>query len=130
MSARCAVMDTNVLVSALLSPMGKPAEIYKMFLSGTLELVICPEIFEEYSDVLLRPYLKIPVSDAEIVLAAIWQQAQKVTPITSTDPMPDEDDRVFYDAAKSANAYLITGNAKHYPQESVILSPAEFLDLQ
>jgi predicted nucleic acid-binding protein len=43
--------------------------------------------------------------------------------------MPDEDDRVFYDAAKTADAYLITGNSKHYPKESFILTPSEFLKL-
>ena len=41
--------------------------------------------------------------------------------------MPDEDDCVFYDIAKYAKACLITGNTKHYPVESFILTPMEFL---
>jgi hypothetical protein len=41
--------------------------------------------------------------------------------------MPDESDRVFYDVAKTAGAYLITGNTKHFPQEPFILTPAEFV---
>jgi len=40
----------------------------------------------------------------------------------------DEDDRIFYDTAKSANAVLVTGNKKHYPDESFIMTPAEFLE--
>jgi hypothetical protein len=43
--------------------------------------------------------------------------------------LPDEDDRPFYEVAKAANAYLITGNLKHFPQEPFILSPADFLAL-
>ena len=42
--------------------------------------------------------------------------------------MIDEDDRIFYDTAKTAKAYLITGNKKHYPQENFIFTPADFLE--
>ena len=41
--------------------------------------------------------------------------------------MLDEDDRVFYDIAKIAGAYLITGNLKHYPSKPFILTPSVFL---
>jgi hypothetical protein len=44
--------------------------------------------------------------------------------------MPDEDDRVFYDSAKLAGAYLITGNAKHYPAQPFVVTPAEFFRLK
>jgi putative PIN family toxin of toxin-antitoxin system len=127
MSALRAVLDTNVLVSAILSPTGNPAIIYRMFLTGMLDLVISVSIFSEYKDVLYRPRLKIPAADIDIVLAAIRQYGKMAHPISSTDAMPDEDDRVFYDTAKSADAYLITGNAKHFPKEPFILTPAEFL---
>jgi predicted nucleic acid-binding protein len=39
----------------------------------------------------------------------------------------NEDDRIFYDAAVEANAYLITGNIKHFPKESFIITPSQFL---
>ena len=48
------VLDTNIFVSALLTPKGKPAQIYRMFLEGTLSLVFSMGIFEEYQDVLRR----------------------------------------------------------------------------
>ena len=129
MSMRRIVLDTNILVSALLSPEGNPAKIYKMFLTGVLSLVFSADIFEEYQDVLYRPRLHIPANDAEIVFAAIRQYGEKIEPVHSTNTMPDEDDRVFYDTAKSAEACLITGNTKHYPQEPFILTPTEFLEL-
>ncbi|MDR1539274.1 MAG: putative toxin-antitoxin system toxin component, PIN family [Clostridiales bacterium] len=123
------VLDTNILVSALLSPLGNPAKIYRMFLTETLELVFSEDIFTEYEDVLFRPRLRISPVDAETVLAAIRQNGETALPVPSTDAMIDEDDRVFYDAAKSAGAYLITGNTKHYPKEPFVLTPAEFLEL-
>jgi len=129
MNIRRVVLDTNILVSALLSPTGNPARIYKMFLTGVLSLVLSRDIFEEYQEVLQRPRLRIPANDAKTVLAAVWLYGEKITPFPSTNAMIDEDDRVFYDTAKTADAYLITGNKKHYPHEPFILTPKEFWEL-
>ncbi|MDR3313517.1 MAG: putative toxin-antitoxin system toxin component, PIN family [Oscillospiraceae bacterium] len=128
MNMRRVVLDTNILVSALLSPTGNPAKIYQLFFTGGLSLVFSADIFAEYHDVLLRPRLRIPRNDAEILLAAVLQHGEKITPTPSTDAMIDEDDRVFYDTAKSADACLITGNTKHYPQEPFVFTPTAFLD--
>ncbi|MDR1953300.1 MAG: putative toxin-antitoxin system toxin component, PIN family [Clostridiales Family XIII bacterium] len=54
MNALCVVLDTNILVSALLSPLGNPAKVYKMFLTRELDLVFSTDIFAEYRDVLFR----------------------------------------------------------------------------
>ena len=130
MSIPRVVLDTNILVSALLSKTGNPAKILDMFLTGALLLVYSTDIYAEYEDVLYRPRLGIPQNDADIVMSAIRKYGVKVFAIPSVSPMPDEDDRVFYDSAKSAGAYLITGNSKHYPNEPFILSPSAFLELQ
>lgn len=129
MIIRRVVLGTNIFVSALLTPEGKPAQIYRMFLDGALSLFFSAGIFEEYQDVLQRTRLGIPAKDREIVLAAVLQHGEKIEPMQGTNNMVDEDDRFFYDTAKSADAYLITGNIKHYPQEPFILTPAEFLEL-
>jgi len=129
MSIRRVVFDTNVIVSASLSRNGNPANIYKMFLTGTIALFYCEEILAEYVDVLYRPHLKILPSDADIIMAAVRQHGKKVIVTPSISPMPDEDDRVFYDIAKIAGAFLITGNIKHYPSEKFILTPSAFLEL-
>ena len=129
MSIPRVVLDTNILVSALLSRRGNPAKILDMFLAGALLLVYNTEVYAEYEDVLYRPRLGIPQNDADIVMSAIRKYGVKVFVIPSVNPMPDEDDRAFYDSAKSADAYLVTGNIKHYPDEPFILSPAAFLEL-
>ena len=130
MNIKRVVLDTNVIVSASLSRNGNPANIYKMFLTGTLALVYCEEILAEYEDVLYRPHLRILPSDADIIMAAIRQHGKKVIITPSIGPMPDEDDRVFYDTAKTAGACLVTGNTKHYPSEQFILTPSAFLELR
>ena len=98
-----------------------------MFLTGQIKLIFSDNIIDEYKDVLSRPRLSISVDDANAILEAIQTYGERVEPIASTFPMTDEDDRIFYDASRSAGAYLITGNTKHYPNESFIFTPAEFL---
>ena len=51
------VLDTNVFVSAILNPRGKPALILKLALRGVIELVISREIIEEINKVLHYPKL-------------------------------------------------------------------------
>ena len=129
MTPRRVVLDTNVLVSALMSPLGNPASIHRMFLNGEIVLVYSSEIILEYEDVLYRPRLRIDTEDAEMILEAIRQCGEPVTPQPSSEPMTDEDDRPFYDAAKSASAFLVTGNMRHYPASSFVLTPKDFLEL-
>jgi putative PIN family toxin of toxin-antitoxin system len=123
------VLDTNILVSALMSPSGNPAQVYRMFLAGTLDLAYSAGILAEYKDVLYRRHLRLSVNGAGAMIVAVRQFGERIDPVPSTIAMPDEDDRVFYDTAKSASAYLITGNTKHYPLEPFILAPAEFLEV-
>ena len=123
------VLDTNILDSGLMTPSGNPAIVYKLFLNGEIVLLYSAEIMLEYEDVLYRPRLRIPAEDADMILEAIRQCGELVAPRPSTDSMTDEDDRVFYDAARTAGAYLITGNTRHYPPSSFILTPKEFLEL-
>ena len=129
MNIRRVVLDTNIIVSALLTPEGNPAKIYTMFLSETISLVYSAKTIEEYQDVLYRPCFQFMLNKIETVLSAIRQYGKTVEPEPSIKIMIDEDDRIFYDVAKNIGAYLITGNTKHYPQESFILSSTEFLRL-
>jgi putative PIN family toxin of toxin-antitoxin system len=111
----------------LISPLGNSAKICDMFTNRSLDLVVSEGILDEYEDVLYRrPRLKLSIAKVDNLLGAIWQNAEIIYPVVSLDTMPDETDRVFYDTAKTAGVYLITGNTKHFPQEPFILTPAEF----
>jgi predicted nucleic acid-binding protein len=62
-------------------------------------------------------------------MTAVRQYGEEIWVVPSTYILIDEDDRVFYDTAKQAGAYLITGNTKHYPSEPFILTPSAFLGI-
>jgi putative PIN family toxin of toxin-antitoxin system len=83
MNAPRVVLDTNILVSAILSPLGNPAKVYKMFLTWTLDLIFSADILAEYEDVLSRPRLHIPANEAVTVLAAIRCFGERIEPVPS-----------------------------------------------
>jgi len=63
------------------------------------------------------------------LLALILDVGIQVAAKLSTIDLPDESDRKFYDVAKTANAYLVTGNIKHFPKEEWVLTPAELVKI-
>jgi len=122
------VADTNVIVSAFMSPNGKPAKIVDMVMDTELEICYNAKILAEYREVLTRPHFKFSNEKRQKFFRSVERFGLLCQPLASTFPMPDETDRPFYDVAKYCNATLITGNAKHYPSEPFIYSPTEFLE--
>ena len=120
-------MDTNILVSSLLSS-GHPASITDLIAQGKIIPVYNDLILCEYWDVLSRE--KFGFSNSQ-VLRLMKDIARTGIAVESETPscfkMKDGDDRIFYDTALEAEAYLITGNLKHFPPEPLIVSPVEFL---
>jgi putative PIN family toxin of toxin-antitoxin system len=124
-----AVLDTNVLVSALLSPNGAPAKILAMIADKQIMLCIDSRILLEYEKVLSRDKFHFEPSDIAFLLNFFLQAANVIVPEPIKLDFSDKDDKKFYEAAKYAGAYLITGNAKHFPEEPFIQSPASFLEI-
>ena len=122
-----AVLDTNILVSGLLTPSGLPARVLYALRERLFTCFYTHAIIYEYVGVLSRPKFGFVMEETESLINDIRNAGSFLITNPSARPMPDESDRVFYDAAKAAGAYLITGNAKHYPIEPFILSPAEFI---
>jgi putative PIN family toxin of toxin-antitoxin system len=123
------VLDTNVIASAAISPLGNPAKILDMVLDGEITLHYCDDIMREYADVLSRERLNIPEDLRFDIIRGIERVGVLVNQETSTIPLPDEDDRAFYDTAKQSRAILVTGNTKHYPEDPEIITPASFVDM-
>ena len=121
------VIDTNVIVSAIIAPKSNPGHIIELVLSHKLQAFYSSKIIEEYEDVLLRPKFGFNHKTVFQFLDYIINSGIFVEPIPSTIPLPDESDRYFYDTAKSSGAYLITGNIRHFPNEISIINPASFL---
>lgn len=123
------VIDTNVVVSAFLSPHGNPAKVLALFFKGELQTYYSGDILAEYEDVLSRPVLKIEPEKIKRFFEIIRETATLLEPITSDIDLPDESDRIFYDTAKKSGAVLITGNIKHYPAEDFVMTPNQFSEV-
>ena len=123
------VLDTNILVSALWSPLGNASAIINLVLTDKIMPCFNQDIINEYRIVLARPKLAFSNGLANTLIKEITDRGILVTVIPGNIPMSDESDRKFYDTAKHCDAFLITGNIKHYPKDKQIISPANFLEL-
>ena len=124
-----AVLDTNILVSALWTPIGNASTIINLILSDKIIPCFDQDILNEYRSVLLRPRLAFPLEQVDGLLSEITGRGLSVIVLPSNIAMTDESDRKFYDAAKYCGAYLITGNTRHFPLDPLILKPGRFLDI-
>jgi putative PIN family toxin of toxin-antitoxin system len=124
------VLDTNVLVSSLLTN-GPPAAIVDLVAEGKLTPFYDDFIIGEYWRVLVRPKFNLNPSQVSRLIGDIVRIGIAVEAnIPNITPMPDEEDRKFYNVAKSSGAFLITGNVKHFPSELFIVTPTDFLRIQ
>lgn len=121
------VIDINIIVSALWSPNGAPAEIISRMLSGSLSPCYDYRIIEEYREVLLRPKFLFTEEEVNSLLDFIIAEGKSVTPARIDIPFLDESDKKFFEMAKFCRAPLITGNSKHYPKDKLVVSIKEFL---
>lgn len=123
------VLDTNVVVSAALSPRGNPAKIISYIAENVnVQLFISADIVAEYRRVLAYEHLKLAVDIQDNILETTQMFGVLIEPTVSSEHMPDESDRIFYDAAVEADAIIVTGNLKHYPDKPWIMNPTTFLE--
>ncbi|NTV52626.1 MAG: putative toxin-antitoxin system toxin component, PIN family [Candidatus Firestonebacteria bacterium] len=126
------VLDTNVLVSGLLSPFGAPAEILRMVVNEELRLCYDARILDEYLEVLARPKFEFEKDDVEALLNQIKLSGQPVYALPLGKRLVHKADEPFLEVLLSGEAEcLVTGNLKHFPQDHKsklrILSPSDFM---
>ncbi len=110
------VLDTNALVSGLLSPSGPPARLVDAVLGRRLRLAVDDRIEMEYREVLARPRLGIPRGRRDAFLAVLLFQLHVTARPWPYAAPPDEDDRPFLEvAAGTGDLSLVTGNLRHFP---------------
>ena len=128
-----AVIDTNVLVSAMLKWDSVPGNIMELAFSGPVIPVLNDEIFNEYREVLLRPKFRLTEEIVNDVLEAINERGIIVDAHTLDIELPDPKDRIFYEVVmeerKDEDTYLVTGNIKHFPVKPFIVTPRQMLDI-
>lgn len=128
-----AVLDTNVLVSALLSKNSVPAKILDETTDGSIVPLFCDDILAEYEDVLHRKKFPFTAREVRALIETIRSRGVHIEPGPVDAVLPDLDDVVFYavvmEKRKDEDAYLVTGNQKHFPKEPFIVTPKEMLDM-
>ena len=125
------VIDTNVIISALLKQGSNSALILSLILRGDCRICVTEKIFSECEEVLGRGKFK-KLDQVRELLATLRSRALWVVPkVTIDDMAKDPEDNVFLECALESKAdFLITGNVHHFPEEKFhrtsIVTPAEF----
>lgn len=127
-----AVIDTNVLVSVLLAK-SEDSSVIKLIdavLNGKIIPLFNNEIVAEYTEVLSRPKFNFDKEMRELLVERIVFLGKDADRTAYPESLPDEDDRVFYEVALGTDdAYLVTGNLKHFPKTPIVVTPAQMLDI-
>ena len=126
-----AVIDTNVIVSALLSSEGNsnPTVVLRETLRGRITPLYNEEIIDEYREVLSRDKFNLQKQNVDTVINHVKRSGLKLQRTKALNEVfPDPKDVVFYEVTLSKDdAYLVTGNSKHFPQKPFVVTPAEMV---
>ena len=132
-----AVIDTNVVVSAVLSRLrsdANTAKVLEYVFSGKVIPVYNEEIIDEYTEVLSRPKFGFDRKLVELLVDHIRRVGISSDRLNSDEDFPDKDDIVFYEVtlsqlSRDEHTYLVTGNIKHFPAKSFVVTPKEFVEI-
>lgn len=128
-----AVIDTNVLVSAMIKWQSVPGSVLEFALSGMIVPLLNTAIVDEYREVLARPKFGLTEDIIADIIASLEKSGFYVDAEETEIDLPDPKDRIFYEVVmeerKEENAYLVTGNIKHFPNEPFIVTPRQMLDI-
>jgi putative PIN family toxin of toxin-antitoxin system len=129
-----AVVDTNVLVSAMISAEGNEALLVLAANQGLVVPCFSDEILKEYSEVLLRPRFAFPIDEVDALLGLFLRRGQRVSPAPIERVSPDPDDDKFIACAVSGKAdFLVTGNKRHFQRTdrmaAKVVNAAELLEV-
>ena len=129
-----AVIDTNVFISALLSKKADSAtvKVLDAMMEGKIVPLYHEEILAEYEEVLRRNKFHFKEENIKLVIDAVKQFGVEVFPQPTGEILVDMDDLIFYEVAmekRDDDAYLVTGNQKHYPIRDFIVTPAEMVEI-
>jgi putative PIN family toxin of toxin-antitoxin system len=128
-----AVLDPNVVVSALIGPAGVPADVLRAWRDGEFELIVSPALLAELGRVLGYPKLRERIDERDGAALIDWltRSASVADDGPSALHSADPGDDYLLALAASANALLVSGD-KHLlalGDRAPIYKPAEFLEL-
>ena len=127
------VLDTNVVVSALLKPQGTEDQVLRLALAGRLMLCVSPQVLAEYSRVLSSPKLKFQPEEVAMALRQLERAGSLFRPGWNLEISEHEPDNRFYECASAAQAaFLVTGNLRHFKEDyqaTKIVNARKLVDL-
>lgn len=128
------VIDTNVIVSALLSKHSDAStvQVINALLDGRITPIYNDEILAEYNEVLHRKKFHFPESTIQATLHYLQKYGIYADRLSTNENLPDPKDLVFYEvcmAKRDEDSMLVTGNIKHFPAKPFIVTPGELLKI-
>ena len=128
------VLDTNVLVSALLNVHGAPAQVLDLVRQGFLTLCADGRIHGEYEEVLSRPEFPFGPEDLATLMRFLRESSELVAARPLTHRLPDLEDEPFLEVAAQGRVdALVTGNIRHFPKNCragvPVMTPDEVIAL-
>lgn len=126
------VIDTNVFVSAYLTHNYNSAtsKIVDSLFKGKIIPLYNEEIMTEYQEVLSRPHFDISKDERDALFEYIRKKGVEAERASVSTLFIDESDRVFYEVALSEDdSFLVTGNLKHFPADTRVVTPAQMLQI-
>jgi len=129
------VIDTNILVSAILTPKGNPAKILKLVLEGKLNLIISPAILEETRQVLRYPRLVKLMKKNKITMKEVYDFLDKMSNVAvitpgqlDIDAISDDpaDNKILVCSLEGEAEYIISGD--HHLKDLKIFQGIKIVD--
>ena len=128
-----AVIDTNVIVSAMLNPNSIPGLVIKYVLAGKIKIFLNAEILDEYTKVINRDKFGFDKEDINHILSKIKELGEFLERTNTLESFIDQTDVVFYEITLTGismvETYLVTGNSKHFPSKPFVVTPKEMIDI-
>ena len=128
------VLDTNVLVSAMMSGSGAPYFVLQLVHQRAVTLLADSRILAEYYEVTARAHFDFDQQERLLQLDVLANIAEPVIASPLRVTLPDLDDRIFVEVALAGNAdAIVTGNARHFiPRKGdlgvKVLTPRQLVD--
>lgn len=127
------VVDTNVIVSALLKRTSIPGKVVQHILAGIVIPVFSKEILSEYKEVLSRKKFSFSSKVIEDVIKMIIKNGIELSGIQTEEKPPDPKDMIFYevtmDSRQTQDTFLVTGNIKDFPIKPFIVTPKKMMEI-
>ncbi len=128
------VLDTNVLVSALLTRHVANAAVLDLIVQGSIQPCVSQPILIEYQAVLSDPKFQFDQTATASLIRLLSAVGLLVRPSQRLAVSPHEGDNRFLECAEAAEAeFVITGNTRHYPKQykrTRVVNAREFLNVR